>query len=83
MNILVFEQLMSTIDFHRRKTILWMSMVLINCLDNKHFQNVVCVQQDTFSCASAENESELLDCDDAIFLTSSDSAASALLGYAQ
>ncbi len=46
MNILVFEQLMSTIDFHRRKTILWMSMVLINCLDNKHFQNIVCVQQD-------------------------------------
>ncbi len=36
-----------------------------------------------FSHASAENESELLDCDDAIFLTSSDSAASALLGYAQ
>ncbi len=36
-----------------------------------------------FSCASAENEIELLDCDDAIFLTSSDSAASALLGYAQ
>ncbi len=33
--------------------------------------------------ASAESESELLDCDDAIFLTSSDSAASALLGYAQ
>ncbi len=33
-----------------------------------------------FSRASAENESELLDCDDAIFLTSSDSAASALLG---
>ncbi len=33
--------------------------------------------------ASAENESELLDCDDAIFLTSSDSAAFALLGYAQ
>ncbi len=33
--------------------------------------------------ASAENESELLDCDDAIFLTSSDSAVSALLGYAQ
>ncbi len=32
-----------------------------------------------FSRASAENESELLDCDDAIFLTSSDSAASALL----
>ncbi len=32
---------------------------------------------------SAKNESELLDCDDAIFLTSSDSAASALLGYAQ
>ncbi len=30
--------------------------------------------------ASAENESELLDCDDAIFLTSSDSAVSALLG---
>ncbi len=29
------------------------------------------------------SESELLDCDDAIFLTSSDSAASALLGYAQ
>ncbi len=38
-----------------------------------------------FSRASAENESELLDSDDAIFLTSSDSAASAelLLGYAQ
>ncbi len=36
-----------------------------------------------FSRASAENESELLDCDDAIFLTSSDSAASALLGHAQ
>ncbi len=36
-----------------------------------------------FSRASAENESELLDCDDAIFLTSSDSASSALLGYAQ
>ncbi len=35
-----------------------------------------------FSCASAENENELLDCADAIFLTSSDSAASALLGYA-
>ncbi len=33
--------------------------------------------------ASAENESELLDCDDVIFLTSLDSAASALLGYAQ
>ncbi len=31
-----------------------------------------------FSRVSAEN-----DCDDAIFLTSSDSAASALLGYAQ
>ncbi len=28
-----------------------------------------------FSHVSAENESELLDCDDAIFLTSSDSAA--------
>ncbi len=36
-----------------------------------------------FSRASAENESELLDCDFAIFLTSLDSAASALLGYAQ
>ncbi len=36
-----------------------------------------------FSCASAENESELLECDDAIFLTSLDLAASALLGYAQ
>ncbi len=36
-----------------------------------------------FSHASAENKSELLDCDDAIFLTSSDSVASALLGYAQ
>ncbi len=36
-----------------------------------------------FSRASAENEIELLDCDDAIFLTSSDSAASALLGYPQ
>ncbi len=36
-----------------------------------------------FSRASAVNESELLDCDDAIFLTSSDSAVSALLGYAQ
>ncbi len=32
-----------------------------------------------FSRASAENESELLDCDDAIFLTSSDAAASAPL----
>ncbi len=30
-----------------------------------------------------KDESELLDCDDAIFLTSSDSAVSALLGYAQ
>ncbi len=36
-----------------------------------------------FSRASAENECELLNCDDAIFLTSSDSAVSALLGYAQ
>ncbi len=36
-----------------------------------------------FSRVSAENESELLDCDDAIFLTSLDSEASALLGYAQ
>ncbi len=36
-----------------------------------------------FSRASAKDLSELLDCDDAIFLTSSDSAASALLGYAQ
>ncbi len=36
-----------------------------------------------FSRTSAEKESELLDCDDAIFLTSSDSAVSALLGYAQ
>ncbi len=36
-----------------------------------------------FSRASAENESELLDCDDAIFLTSSDSVASPLLGNAQ
>ncbi len=36
-----------------------------------------------FSRVSAENENELLDCDDAIFLTSSDSAASALVGYAQ
>ncbi len=36
-----------------------------------------------FSRLSAENESELLDCDFAIFLTSLDSAASALLGYAQ
>ncbi len=36
-----------------------------------------------FSHASAENGIELLDCDDAIFLTSSDSAASALLGYPQ
>ncbi len=31
-----------------------------------------------FSHTSAVNESELLDCDDAIFLTSSDSAASGL-----
>ncbi len=36
-----------------------------------------------FSLESAENESELLDCDFAIFLTSSDLEASALLGYAQ
>ncbi len=35
-----------------------------------------------FSRVSAENKSELLDCDDTIFLTS-DSAASALLGDAQ
>ncbi len=35
-----------------------------------------------FACVG-RNESELLDCDDAIFLTSSDSAVSALLGYAQ
>ncbi len=41
------------------------------------------LKRDPFSRASAENESERLDCDDAIFLTSSDSAASALLGYAQ
>ncbi len=34
-------------------------------------------------CALAENESELLYCDDAISLTSSDPAASALLGSAQ
>ncbi len=34
-------------------------------------------------CASAVNEGERLDCDDAISLTSSDPAASALLGYAQ
>ncbi len=33
--------------------------------------------------ASAENEGELLDYDDAISLTSSDPVASALLGYAQ
>ncbi len=32
---------------------------------------------------SAKKESELLDCDFAIFLTSSDSTASALFGYAQ
>ncbi len=32
---------------------------------------------------SAENKGKLLDCDDAIFLTSSDSVASTLLGYAQ
>ncbi len=36
-----------------------------------------------FSHALSEIESELLDCDDAIFLTLLDSAASALLGYAQ
>ncbi len=36
-----------------------------------------------FSRVSAENERELLDCDFAIFLTSSDLTASALLGYAQ
>ncbi len=34
-------------------------------------------------CASAVNEGEQLDCDDAISLTSSDPVASALLGYAQ
>ncbi len=33
--------------------------------------------------ASAENESELQDCDDAIFRALSDSGASALLGYDQ
>ncbi len=43
-----------------------------------------CVREGAFlSRASAENEGELLDCDDAIFLTSSDSAASTVLGYAQ
>ncbi len=36
-----------------------------------------------FSRALAENEGELLDCDDAISLTSSDPAASALLGNTQ
>ncbi len=36
-----------------------------------------------FSRALAENEGELLDCDDAISLISSDPAASAPLGYAQ
>ncbi len=35
------------------------------------------------SCASTENENELLDFDFAIFLTTSYSEASALLGYAQ
>ncbi len=37
----------------------------------------------SFSCSMAANEGELLDDDDAISLTSSDPAASALLGYAQ
>ncbi len=37
----------------------------------------------SFSRSSAANEGELLDDDDAISLTSSDPAASALLGYAQ
>ncbi len=37
----------------------------------------------SLSRASAENEGELLDCDDVISLTSSDPVASALLGYAQ
>ncbi len=37
----------------------------------------------SFSRASAENEGELLGYDDAISLTSSDPAASALLGYAR
>ncbi len=37
----------------------------------------------SFSRSSATNEGELLDDDDAISLTSSDPAASALLGYAQ
>ncbi len=37
----------------------------------------------SFSRSSATNEGELLDDDDAISLTSSDAAASALLGYAQ
>ncbi len=37
----------------------------------------------SFSLSSAANEGELLDDDDAIALTSSDPAASALLGYAQ
>ncbi len=36
-----------------------------------------------FRARRPRTESELLDCDDVIFLTSSDSAASALLGYAQ
>ncbi len=34
-------------------------------------------------CPFSRALAELLDCDDAIFLTSSDSAASALLGYVQ
>ncbi len=37
----------------------------------------------SFSCSSAANKGELLDDDDVISLTSSDPAASALLGYAQ
>ncbi len=37
----------------------------------------------SFSCSSAANKGELLDYDDAISLTSSDPAASALLGSAQ
>ncbi len=50
------------------------------------YKNTTCwpaTAYDVTTGRSAENESELLDCDDAIFLTSSDSAASALLGYAQ
>ncbi len=63
-----------TVAEARRRMKLWGSQVdLVDELEREL----------SFSYALAENESELLHYDDAISLTSSDSSASALLGYAQ